>query len=60
VTTNDGGLVTTITPIIEQSPHPQVESRYQGSGNEVVLEVRGRSGQDWRWKCTVFFNHIDP
>ena len=60
VTTNDGGLVTTITPIIEQSPHPQVESRYQGSGNEVVLEVRGRSGQDWRWKCTVFFNGIDP
>ena len=60
VTTNDGGLVTTITPIIEQSPHPQVESRYQGSGNEVVLEVRGRSGQDWKWKCTVFFNHIDP
>jgi len=53
---NDGGTVTVSdSSIFEETTDPALETRMVADGQDMVFEVKGQGGQDWRWE-TVFFS----
>jgi len=44
--------------VCEFAPHPNVTVRSTVVGTEVVVEVKGRTAQDWTWEIVYFVRDI--